>query len=87
MIKPKAAVSFILTGLTVTGGRMVRDQEPILTDRIIVGGMVYVLGLAIMNQYSVDFTDVFALLVFIAAFLIYGMDLMRAVGFKLRESE
>lgn len=87
VIRPGASTSFVLTGLTVLGGRTLRGEDPVVSDRILTGSMIYVLGLAVMNQYSPDFAAIFALLVLVAATLIYGLDIMRALGFKLQQGE
>lgn len=84
-MKPKAATSIVLGALTITGGRIVQDREPLYTDKMIVGGMFVVLGISVANAYSPPFADVFAFLLLIVAFLIYGMDLMTSIGFQVRE--
>jgi hypothetical protein len=70
--------------LTVGGGRIVRHNDPIFTDRMIVGGMMLVFGVATANAINPNFAAVFAILIFVAAFLIYGVDLMTAIGFQVK---
>lgn len=82
-MKPRASTSIILAGLTITGGRIVQNKQPIYTDKMIVGGTFVVIGIAIMNAYNINFADAFALLLLVVAFLMYGVDLMKAIGFQV----
>lgn len=79
-----ASTPLVLTVLTVSGGRIVRGNDPIFTDRMIVGGMMLVFGIAAANQLNPSFAATFALLIFVAAFLTYGVDLMTAIGFQVK---
>ncbi|MGH3570870.1 MAG: hypothetical protein ACRDUW_03425 [Pseudonocardiaceae bacterium] len=60
-----------------------QQQDPIFTDRMIVGGMMLVFGVAAANTLSPKFAATFALLIFVAAFLAYGPALMTAIGFEV----
>jgi hypothetical protein len=81
-----ASTPLVLTVLTVGGGRIVRGNDPIFTDRMIVGGMMLVFGIAAANALNPGFATAFAVLIFVAAFLIYGVDLMKAIGFQVKGS-
>jgi hypothetical protein len=74
----------VLTVLTVAGGRIVRGNDPIFTDRMIVGGMMLIFGVAAANTINPGFAAAFATLIFVAAFLIYGVELMTAIGFQVK---
>lgn len=80
---PPAGVSLILATGTVWAGRTVRD-EPI-TEGLVVAGAFIILSTAVVNQFSSGFASVFSLLIFIAAFLVYGLDIMRSIGLATQD--
>ena len=80
----QASTSLILTGLTITGGRIAQDVSPLYSDPMIVGGMIVVFGIAGMNTISPSLAGAFSLLIFVSAFLYYGPSLMTSLGFQLK---
>ncbi|MGE3429261.1 MAG: hypothetical protein AB7I44_21140 [Hyphomicrobiaceae bacterium] len=82
-IFPPAGISLILAAGTVWAGRTVRD-EPI-TEGLVVAGSFIVISTAIVNQVSRGFAAAFAALIFIAAFLAYGLDILRSIGVASQE--
>lgn len=77
-IFPPAGVSLILAAGTVWAGRTIRD-EPI-TEGLVVAGSFIVFATAVVAQISRGFAAAFAALLFVVAFLAYGMDILRSVG-------
>lgn len=75
---PPAAVSLILSAMTIYGGHIV-DDVPI-NQHVVVGGGFVILSLAVVNTISPGLADVFALLLFVAVFLKYGLGILVAIG-------
>jgi hypothetical protein len=75
---PPASISIILTAMTIYGNHLVTD-DPVSQPMVIGGGFV-ILSLAVMNTVSSGLADVFALLLFIVAFLRYGPAVLTAIG-------
>lgn len=70
----------ILTGIVWIAGRWSEGKD--LTDTFAVGGVVTVLGLAIMNALSETFALAFAVLLLIASLLRYGLSISRGIGWS-----
>lgn len=81
MIQP--STSLILTGLTITGGRIAQNVSPVYSDPMIVGGMIVVFGIAAFNSFAPNLAAAFALLLLVVSFLYYGPSLMSSIGLQL----
>jgi hypothetical protein len=79
----RASTPLLLTFLTVGGGRIAENNDPVFTSRIVVGGTIVILGVAMTNAFSPQLATAFALLILVVAFLRYGISLMRSIGFQV----
>lgn len=79
---PLASTSYILALLTVSAGRGIRNQK-VVTPQIVTAAFIILLGLMLINGFNSDLAGVFALLLFISTFMVYGPDLLGYVGFNL----
>lgn len=77
---PPAGISLLLAGGTIWLGRQVRE-EPI-TERLVISGGFVVLTIAYINLFSHAFANAFALLLFIAVVLNYGLDILTHTGLR-----
>lgn len=80
---PPAGVSIILATGTVWAGKTVRDEE--ITEGFIVAGAFTIIVIAVINVISPGFAAAIAMLLFIAAVLAYGMDILTSIGLATRE--
>lgn len=75
---PPAGVSLMLAAGTVWAGRVVEDKP--ITEQLVVAGAFIVLATAIVHAMAPGFADAFSLLIFIAVFLAYGLEILVSVG-------
>jgi len=75
---PPASVSIILSAMTIYANSLATDQP--VTERVVVGGGFVIISLAVMNTVSPGLANTFALLIFIAIFLKYGLTVLIAIG-------
>ncbi len=83
---PPASSTFILTVVTVSVGRSIRDQE-VVNPRTVTAFVLILLTLGLLNSFDPGFAAVFSLLIFVAVFLTYGPDIMRYLGYNLQSGE
>jgi hypothetical protein len=77
---PPAGISLLLSSGTVWLGKEIRE-EPI-TERLVISGGFIILSIAYINLFSHAFANAFALLIFIAVGLKYGIDILEHTGLK-----
>jgi hypothetical protein len=75
---PPAAVSLLLSAMTIYGNSLVTDTS--VSEPVVVGGGFVIICLAVVNTVSTGMADVFALLLFIVIFLKYGLGILNAIG-------
>lgn len=75
---PPAGISLLLASGTIWLGREIKEQP--ITERLIISGGFIVLTIAYINLFSHALANAFALLIFLSAGLIYGIDILTHTG-------
>jgi hypothetical protein len=77
---PPAGISLLLASGTVWLGKEIREEP--FTERIIISGGFIILSIAYINLFSHSLANGFALLIFIAVVLKYGLDILSHTGLR-----
>jgi hypothetical protein len=75
---PPAGISLILSAGTVWAGRTAQDKP--ITEALVISGVFIVLATAVVHTMAPGFADAFSMLIFVAVFLAYGLDILISVG-------
>jgi len=76
---PLASTSLVLSAAIVATGRSIRGVE-VVTPELVTAGVVILLGIAFTNQIGPLFAATFALLILVAVFLQYAVEILEFVG-------
>lgn len=76
---PITSTSLILSAAIVATGRSIRGEE-VVTPQLVTAGVVIFLGIAFTNQIDPLFAATFALLILVAIFLEYAVEILEFVG-------
>lgn len=79
---PIASTSLIMSAAIVASGRSIRGEE-VVTPKLVTAGVVILLGIAFTHQIDPLFAATFALLVLVAVFLEYAVDIFEFVGINV----